>query len=73
MDNPFVILFERVDEQFDEQALQELCSRIAVDYDGLRVDGKRNKARELVRYCKRCDRIGVRLSWQRVDLSEAIR
>jgi hypothetical protein len=43
--------------RFDREELRTLCFSLGVDYDDLPAEGKANKARELVRRCKRRDDI----------------
>jgi hypothetical protein len=50
---------------FDELELRDLCFRLGIDYDSLGGEGKRGKARELIVYLERHDRIRA--------LSEAVR
>jgi len=61
--DPFVALFEIIDERFDEEELRELCFRLegelGIDYDNLSGRSKTDKARELVRYCKRHGQIEI--------------
>jgi hypothetical protein len=44
-------------EHFDEEEFRTLCFDLSVDYDTLRGEGKAAKARELVAYLDRYDRI----------------
>jgi len=43
--------------RFDEEDLRTLCYHLQVDYEDLPAQGKANKARELVQYLERRDRI----------------
>jgi hypothetical protein len=44
-------------DHFDEEELETLCFDLGVDYDSLPAEGKANKARELVAFLERRDRI----------------
>jgi DNA-binding NtrC family response regulator len=44
-----------LDEKFDLEEIQDLCFDLDIDFDNLPGDGK--KARELVAYCRRHDRL----------------
>ena len=46
-----------LDSRFDEGDLRTLCFELDVDYDGVPAIGKANKARELVSYLERRNRI----------------
>ncbi len=48
---------ELLDTHFDREELRTLCLHLGVDYDNLPAEGKVNKARELVRYLQRCNRL----------------
>jgi len=50
-------LLQILSERFDEGDLRTLCFHLKVDYDDLPAQGKTNKARELVQYLERRDRI----------------
>ncbi|MCP4542531.1 MAG: ATP-binding protein [Chloroflexi bacterium] len=56
-----------IDTHFSMEELRTLCSDLGVDYDGLPGEGKMSKARELVNYLNRHDRISdlVELGEQR--------
>jgi len=55
--NYLVKLRQILDRCFDEGELRTLCFDLAVDYDDLPGEGRRNKARELVIYLERRGRI----------------
>ena len=46
-----------ITERFDAEELRTLCFDLDVDYDSLRGEGKAGKARELVAYLARQDRL----------------
>lgn len=46
-----------IDTYFDENELRTLCADLGVDYDNLPVQGKSSKARELVGYLQRRNRL----------------
>jgi hypothetical protein len=50
-------LLQALSDRFDEAELQTLCFQLNIDYDDLRGAGKASKARELVLYLDRHDRI----------------
>jgi len=50
-------LLEILDQRFDEGELKTLCFYLDVDYDNLPDKGKANKARELIKYLERRNRI----------------
>ena len=50
-------LREVLDARFSETELRNLCFALSVDYEGLPGEGKSNKARELIGYLERRDRI----------------
>jgi hypothetical protein len=55
--NPLARVRELVAERFDEEELRTLCYDLDVDYDSLAATGKGGKARELVAYLERYQRI----------------
>jgi len=50
-------LLQVLDKCFNEDELKTLCFHLGVDYDDLPSEGKANKARELIEYLGRRDRI----------------
>jgi hypothetical protein len=50
-------LRELVEQRFDLEELRTLCADLGVDYDNLRGEGKAAKARELVAYLNRRERV----------------
>ena len=50
-------LHEALNQYFDDEELHTLCFDIGVDYDGLKGAGKAAKARELITYIDRRNRI----------------
>ena len=48
-------LRQTLTEKFDQEEIQDLCFDLDIDFDGLR--GEAKKARELVAYCRRHDRM----------------
>lgn len=52
-----VKLYQKIDRHFDESELQDLCFRLNVDFDNLPGSGKRDKARELVKFMDRHGRL----------------
>jgi transcription initiation factor TFIIIB Brf1 subunit/transcription initiation factor TFIIB len=50
-------LYQKLLECFNEEELKTLCFKLGVEYDDLPATGRENKARELVKYLSRCDRI----------------
>ena len=50
-------LFEMLDKRFGEDDLQTLCFYLDVDYDNLPAGGRATKARELISYLRRRNRI----------------
>ena len=50
-------LFETLDRRFGEDDLQTLCFYLNVDYDNLPAGGRATKARELISYLRRRNRI----------------
>ena len=48
-------LRQALDEKFDPEEIRNLCFDLRIDFDNLRGEGK--KARELVAYCQRHDRL----------------
>jgi len=50
-------LLQVLDERFSEGELQTLCFYLDIDYDSLSGEGKSGKARELVKYLRRRNRI----------------
>ena len=50
-------LFHSIDSHFNDSELRDLCFELGVDYDNLSGDNKRDKARELVEWMKRYDRL----------------
>ncbi|MDT8307302.1 MAG: SIR2 family protein [Anaerolineae bacterium] len=55
--NPFARVREIVADRFDEEELRTLCYDLDVDYDSLAAVGKGGKARELVAYLDRYQRV----------------
>jgi photosystem II stability/assembly factor-like uncharacterized protein len=50
-------LHKNITQYFDEGELKTLCFDLQVDYDDLPAVGKTNKARELITYCQRLNRL----------------
>ncbi len=50
-------LYRQIDDHFDEKDLRDLCFDLGIDYETLPAKGKGGKARELVLYCKRRNRV----------------
>lgn len=53
----YIKLLNLLDKRFDEEELRTLCFSLGVDYDNLPAQGAKNKARELIKYLNRRDRI----------------
>jgi hypothetical protein len=59
---PFITqLFHILATRFDEGELRTLCFNLSLDYDDLPGEGKANKARELISFLERRDRIAALL------------
>jgi len=54
---PSQLLLGILDKRFDEGELKTLCFDLGIDYDNLPDEGKANKARELIKYLERRNRI----------------
>jgi len=54
----FDLTYHQIDEHFNEAELRELAFILQVDYENLPGNTKRGKARELVSYMDRRDRLG---------------
>ena len=52
-----VRLHMMIDDHFDKDELQTLCFDMGVNYDDLSGENKSGKARELIAYCERRDKI----------------
>jgi hypothetical protein len=52
-----VDLLKWIREKFNDNELRDLCFELGIDYERLLGEGKAAKARELVAYCQRCDRL----------------
>lgn len=50
-------LLQFIIDKFDREEMRTLCWELGVDYDNLRGEGKAGKARELVAYMQRYDRL----------------
>ena len=50
-------LYELLDAYFDDSELRELCFKLCVDYDELAGTNKKDKARELISYLERRERM----------------
>lgn len=60
-------LYQKLNHHFDEEELRTLCFSLQVEYDTLPAQGKSNKARELVNYLARRDRISELLQLVQVE------
>lgn len=52
-----VMLHRTLSTRFNESELRTLCFYLGIDYDDLPGDGKTDKARELIAYLERHDRM----------------
>lgn len=50
-------LFELLTERCDEEEIRTFCFKLGLDYDDLRGDSKKSKARELIDYLSRRERL----------------
>jgi hypothetical protein len=50
-------LVDLLSDRFNEEELKSLCFQLAVDYENLPAVGKSNRARELIHYMDRRDRL----------------
>lgn len=57
MKNHLILLRRILNKRFDAEGLRNLCFDLGIDYDDLPSRGKAAKARELVSYLERCERI----------------
>jgi diguanylate cyclase (GGDEF)-like protein len=65
---------DKLDAHFNESELRELCDEIEVDYENLKGSTKRDKASELISFCRRhgklselverCHALRPRVTWQ---------
>jgi hypothetical protein len=62
-DDHAVKLRRAIAERFDLEELRTLCFDLKIDYDNLPGEGKSNRARELVAFLNRCNRIPDLISY----------